>query len=309
MTIELSALRSGVQRPSRRRCLQALGQGVGAVLGAVVGRVVGPVGALTLGSAPGWAGAAPSDSVMFDELTSFELRERLALGSTTALVPIGGTEQNGPHLVLGKHNVRVRVLATRIALRLGRTLVLPVVSQVPEGTIDPPTQHMRYAGTLSIPDAAFEAVLEGLARSLRQHGFRDVVLLGDHGGYQKSLQRVADRLNPLFAKPLAAGLPVCRVHALNEYYQITQTAYVEALKARGHTDEEIGRHAGLADTSLALAVDTALVRMDIAAARPRGAADGVSGDPRRASAELGRLGTDKIVEVSVAAISARLARR
>ena len=297
MTIELSALRSGVQRPSRRRCLQALGEGVGAV------------GALALGSAPGWAVAAPSTSVMLDELTSFELRERLAAGSSTALVPIGGTEQNGPHMVLGKHNVRVRILAARIAERLGHALVLPVLSQVPEGNIDPPTQHMRYAGTLSIPEAAFEAVLEGLARSLRQHGFRDVVFLGDHGGYQKSLQRVADRLNPVFAKAAMGGSAVCRVHALNEYYQVTQTAYVEALKARGHSGEEIGLHAGLADTALALAVDPALVRMDIAAARPRGAADGVSGDPRRASAELGRLGTDKIVEATVAAISARLARR
>ncbi len=54
---------------------------------------------------------------------------------------------------------------------------------------------MRYSGTVSVPTAAFEAVLEGAARSFRQHGFRHVVLLGDHGGYQASLQRVADKLN------------------------------------------------------------------------------------------------------------------
>ena len=73
--------------------------------------------------------------------------------------------------------------------------------------------------------------------------------------------------------------------------------------------DEIGRHAGLADTSLMLAIDPAMVRMDIAAARAKGANDGVAGDPRRASAELGRLGTDRIVEVSVAAIGAHLRQR
>ena len=129
-------------------------------------------------------------------------------GATTVLVPIGGTEQNGAHLVLGKHNVRVRVLAARIAEQLGDTLVAPVVAYVPEGDIDPPTQHMRHAGTLSVPTAAFESVLEGAARSLRHHGFRHVVLLGDHGGYQASLARVAGKLNRAWggaARPDRAG--------------------------------------------------------------------------------------------------------
>ena len=253
------------------------------------------------------AQAAPG-SVMLEELTATELRERIATGATTVLVPIGGTEQNGPHMVLGKHNVRVRVLAGRIAERLGRTVVAPVVAYVPEGAIDPPTQHMRWTGTISIPEGAFEGLLEGAARSLRQHGFRDIFFLSDHGGTLKNAERVAARLEREFAAaPGARG--VTRVYSLAEYYRTTQTDYVAALKAHGHGNEEIGQHAGLADTALALAVDPALVRRDAAAARVPGAADGVSGDPRRASAELGRLGSERIVEVSAAAVEARLRGR
>jgi creatinine amidohydrolase len=246
------------------------------------------------------ATAAPAAAtVWLDELTSTELRERIASGAvTTALVPVGGTEQNGPHLVLGKHNRRVAVLAERIAQRVGRTVVAPVLAYVPEGAIAPPTQHMRWSGTISVPVAAFEGVLEGAARSLCQHGLQDVFFVGDHGGYQASLERVAAR-----SSRESAGRR-CRVHALAEYYRVTQTDYVQALKARGHDAAAIGSHAGLADTALALAVDPALVRADVAAKRAPATADGVSGDPRAASAELGRLGSERIVEASAAAIRA-----
>ncbi|MBX3605055.1 MAG: creatininase family protein [Piscinibacter sp.] len=248
---------------------------------------------LPLASAAAPAGPTASP-VELEQLTWTELRDRVAGGATTALVPIGGTEQNGPHMVLGKHNVRVRVLAGRIAQQLGDALVAPVLAYVPEGRIDPPVAHMRWPGTISIPEAAFEALLDGTARSLCRHGFRDVVLLPDHGGYLKSLERVA-------ARP---GRPAgCRVHALTDYYRVTQEVYVDALKARGYTADEIGSHAGLADTALALAVDPSLVRGD-RLGQPAGRSDGVVGDPRRASVELGRIGADQVVARSVAAIRA-----
>ena len=66
----------------------------------------------------------------------------------------------------------------------------------PKGAIEPPAGHMRFPGTISVPDAAFEATLEYAARSFRRHGFRDIVLIGDHGGYQKSLERVAAAAEP-----------------------------------------------------------------------------------------------------------------
>lgn len=252
------------------------------------------VATLIAGVATAAATRALAASVWLDELTSVELRELIAHGTTTVLLPIGGTEQNGAHLSLGKHNVRVRVLAARIAEQLGGAVVAPVVAYVPEGNIDPPTQHMRFAGTLSVPTAAFEAVLEGAARSFRKHGFRHVVLLGDHGGYQSSLQRIADKLNRQWGSPTS-------VIALHEYYAAAQ-AFDAVLAARGYTQQEIGRHAGLSDTALAWAVDASLVRPQ--ALQP---IDGVSGDPRRASADLGREGIEHIVAASVAAIRARTA--
>jgi creatinine amidohydrolase len=254
--------------------------------------------------------AAPAATTPYiDELTWTELRDRIAAGATTVLVPIGGTEQSGPHMVLGKHNVRAHVLAGRIAQKLGNALVAPVVAYVPEGAIDPPTAHMRFPGTISISEGTFEAVLESTAKSFRQHGFRDVVFLGDHGGYQTSLQRVASKLEREWRTGRnGAATPGCRVHALLDYYRVTQGAYVDALKARGLTADEIGTHAGLADTALSLAVDPALVRSGALGREPK-ARDGVYGDPRKASAELGQLGVDQIVAASVTAIRAMTGAR
>lgn len=236
---------------------------------------------------------AVAAGVHLEELTTVELRERIAAGATTVLVPIGGTEQNGPHLVLGKHNVRVRWLAALIARQLGQSVVAPVVAYVPEGAIEPPAAHMRWAGTISVPVPAFEAVLEATARSLCRHGLRDVVFLGDHGSYRASLQRVAARLDR----------PDCRAHALPEYYHASSEGFRQLLAARGFTAAEIGSHAGLADTALALAADPGLVRGELQA---KGPGEGVSGDPRRATAELGRAGAELIVAQSVAALRQRL---
>ncbi len=245
--------------------------------------------------------AAPA-TIELDALTSPELRERIAGGDTTVLVPIGGTEQSGAHLALGKHNARAGALAQRIAQRLGHALVAPVMAYVPEGGIEPPQAHMRYAGTISVPEAAFEAVLEATAKSLCHHGFRDVVLLGDHGGYQRSLERVAAKLER--ERPRSAR-PACRTHALTEYYRATQT-YADALRARGFTADEIGTHAGLADTALTLATEPAMVRSELLARAPKpGERDGVQGDPRRATADLGQVGVELIVDTSVAEIRRR----
>lgn len=247
------------------------------------------------------AAAAPAahPSVYLEELTWIELRDRVQAGTTTVLVPIGGTEQSGPQMALGKHNVRARLLAGQIAERLGNALVAPTLAYVPEGAIDPPTAHMRFPGTISIPDASFESLLESTARSFCQHGLHEVVLLGDHGGYQKNLERVAARF-----EHAAANRPACHVHALTAYYRVTQTAFIEALKARGFKDDEIGTHAGLADTALSLALDPALVRQDVLPRTAPNAKDGIYGDPRRATAELGQIGVALIVDTSVKAIRA-----
>jgi creatinine amidohydrolase len=249
--------------------------------------------------------AAVSTSVELDDLTWTELRDRVQAGTTTVLVPIGGTEQSGPHMALGKHNRRAHAIAGRIATRLGNAVVAPTLAYVPEGSISPPAAHMRFTGTISIPEAAFEAVLESTARSFRQHGFRTVVFLGDHGGYQQSLARVAAKLEREWA-----AKPGCKVVALLDYYRVTQADYVEALKARGFGIDEIGIHAGLADTSLMLAIDPAMVRSEaLALAAKAGAKEGVHGDPRRATAELGQIGIERVVERSVQLIREAAALR
>lgn len=249
------------------------------------------------------ASHAQPPSVYLEDLTSPELRERIAAGATTILIPIGGTEQSGPNIALGKHNARARILAGRIAQALGHAIVAPTIAYVPEGSITPPAAHMRFAGTISVPEPVFEAVLESAARSFKQHGFRDVFFLGDHGGYQHSLEAAAAQLNHEWAKS-----PCCRAHALLDYYRVTQTAYVDALKKRGYSAAEIGTHAGLADTSLSLALDPAQVRTGLLSQgsqwTPR---DGVHGDPTRANAELGQIGVRLIVDTSVAAIRQQLA--
>ena len=254
---------------------------------------------------PTAASAAPAAGHVFlEEMTSPEVQDALGRGLTTSIVPVGGTEQNGPHMALGKHNVRVKVLAGRIATTLGNAIVAPVLPYVPEGSINPPRAHMRWAGTISISDDAFKAVLDGAARSFRQHGFTDIVLIGDHGGYQPQLAAVAARLNRDWA-----GTPA-RAHFIAAYYLATQSAFIQALRAAGVGQAQIGTHAATADTSLMLATDPSLVNTDELADAAKGApANGVTGDPRAASAALGRLGTDAIVNATVAAIRAEVGSR
>jgi len=170
-----------------------------------------------------------------------------------------------------------------------------VLAYVPEGNISPPTEHMRFPGTISIPESTFKSTLVAAARSLRQAGFTHIVLLGDHGGYQHLLKEVAAELNRDWA-----GTPA-RAHFVDDYYRATQTAFVQALRAKGLSAGQIGEHAGAADTSLQMAVDPATVRAD----RLEGAqspATGTSGDPRPSTAALGQLGVELIVTQTVAAI-------
>ena len=253
--------------------------------------------ALTICGAPARAAASVS-SVFLEDFTWTELRDAVSQGMTTAIVPVGGTEQSGPALTLGKHNVRVRLLSERIARELGNAVVAPVLAYVPEGSITPPSSHMRFAGTLSIPTSVFDATLEAIAGSLRAHGLRNIVLLGDHGGYQRELGKVAERLNRQWA-----GGPA-RVFAPPEYFQASTEGFAALLRERGFRDDEIGTHAALADTSLQLALAPATVRKDVLQSSTRlDQSVGIYGGfPQHASAELGQLGVDEIVRRTVAAI-------
>src|SRR5271156_5050527 len=67
------------------------------------------------------------DTLFLEELTWIEIRDQIAGGKIVAIVPTGGTEQNGPHMALGKHNIIVRHNAAEIARRLGNALVAPIL--------------------------------------------------------------------------------------------------------------------------------------------------------------------------------------
>ena len=234
------------------------------------------------------------DSVFLEELTWTEVRDLVKGGKTTIIFPTGGTEQNGPHMVLGKHNFIVKHAAERIARTLGNALVAPVLAYVPEGSIEPPTGHMQYAGTISLPDEVFMKVTEYAARSFRAHGFKDIVLIGDSGPNQKGLEAVAALLNKEWAR---TGT---RVHFVGDYYR--EHGFRAWLQSQGEKPEDIGTHAGISDTSQLLALNPAWIRKEQLAPGADRKRTGVSGNPARASAAYGRRGLELRIEAAIAQI-------
>src|SRR5258708_33672712 len=114
------------------------------------------------------------DTIEIADMTWVEVRSAIARGYTTVIVPSGGIEQNGPHMILGKHDLIVRYAAGRIAAQLDKTLVTPVIPFVPEGDYDPPQGHLRFPGTIGVSEQAFAGVLDGIARSLKAGGFKNI---------------------------------------------------------------------------------------------------------------------------------------
>lgn len=251
--------------------------------------------ALLLAAGQGAAQAA-LPSVYLEDLTWPELQAAQRDGATTVIIPIGGTEQNGPHMALGKHNARVRVLAGRIASELGQTVVAPVLAYVPESR-----GHLKFPGTIDTPPEAFGALLAAAAKSLRRGGFTEIVLLGDSGDYQAQLQALAEQLSREWKRK--GELPFARVHYVGVYYREALAAFRQRLRELGHSESEIGVHAGLLDTALLMATVPGMVRGErLAEAALHSPANGVTGDPRAATAALGREGADLIVRESVQAL-------
>ena len=152
-----------------------------------------------------------ASTVWLEEMTWMDVRDAIAAGKTTVIVPTGGIEPNGPWLVLGKHNYVLKTNCDVIARKLGNALCAPIIALVPEGRIDPPSGHMRSPGTLSLREETYQAMLEDVARSLRAHGFQSVIFIGDSGGNQNGQKAVAEKLNTEWT-----GSPV--VAHIGEYY-------------------------------------------------------------------------------------------
>jgi creatinine amidohydrolase/Fe(II)-dependent formamide hydrolase-like protein len=232
------------------------------------------------------------------DMTWVEVRDAIARGHDTALVPSGGIEANGPHMVIGKHQHIVAATARMIAEGHGRMLVAPVIAHVPEGEFEPPAGNMALPGTIGVTEATFEGILEGTARSLKAAGFRRIAFIADHGQSQAPQARVATRLDAEWGK---AGV---RVIALDAYYTQGDRAQQALLKARGETPATIGDHAGLQDTAELLATHPAGVRLErLSRLLPAMERDGSSGAPQRATPELGR----ELLRLKVEAALAQLA--
>lgn len=238
-------------------------------------------------------------SVWLEELTWMEVRDALAAGTTTAIVSTGGIEQNGPYLVTGKHNVVLRGACEGIARALGNALCAPVIKLVPEGGIVEPSGHMLYPGTLSLREETFEAVLDDVASSLAAHGFTDIVFIGDSGGNQRGMKRVAEVLNERWTE--------ARAHYIAEFYTYADVLeYMEKDLGVAQTEND-GLHDDFAITSMMMAVDPETVRYDQRVEAGRTTINGVSITPKERAVDVGRKLFAFRVDRTVAAIRAAVA--
>jgi creatinine amidohydrolase/Fe(II)-dependent formamide hydrolase-like protein len=236
----------------------------------------------------------PLPSVHLEELTWTEVRDALAAGSTTALIYAGSTEQNGPHLVLGKHNFIAHHVAGRIAAHLGNAIAYPVLPYAPTGDSAARSGHMRFPGSITLTQDTFARVVREVAVSALASGFRHVVLMGDHGDGQRELGQVADELDAVWRLRGARVFHVPEVYAL-------QGAQVQAHLARLGIAHD--GHGAVADTAELMAIDAQgrWVRTGAWArtADRSEAATGVSGDPSPADVALGRIFIDLKVDNGV----------
>ena len=240
------------------------------------------------------------NSVWIEELTWMEVRDAIAAGKTTAIISTGGIEQNGPYVATGKHNYILQSACEWIARDLGDALCAPILKLVPEGNIEEPSSHMRYPGTISLREETFQAVLDDIASSLKAHGFKHIIFIGDSGGNQRGMRAVAERLNERWTDAHA--------HYIPEYYDnngVVAFMENELGIAEGESD---GFHDFYWITALQMVTDPATVRYDQRVAKGLASINGVSIMPKEKTIDVGRRlmrwRTDQTVKAIKAAISA-----
>jgi creatinine amidohydrolase len=255
------------------------------------------------------AGSPAKDPLVeFELMTWPEVRDALAAGKTTALIYTGGTEQRGPQNANGGHNLMARATVKAIALKLGNAIAMPVLPYTPNNA------SAQLPGTIGLTPELLAAVLERITEQTIVTGFRNVILMGDHGGGQPDVYRdVATRLD---AKYAPQGI---HVYYCDEVYAKAQGDFETWLEAQGYPRSS---HAGIPDTSemLYLGGDT-WVRKDLIrtavgdpALEPGQRRDpdaprvnnGITGDARRSSAELGKKAYEMKVDYAVRQIRAFL---
>ena len=226
---------------------------------------------------------AAGASLWLEELTWLEIRDLIAGGTSTVIIPTGGIEENGPFLSVGKHNLILEATCPQIARRLGNALCAPVVKFVPEGNIDPPSGAMRFPGSISVNADTYEALLDDIASSLKQAGFTDIVMIGDSGGNQTGMRNTALRLNGRWS---GSGV---RVHFVREFYDPGWEAterYTEEELGVAETSND-GHHDDIWVTAMMMVTDPHQVRFEQRVDAGLASINGVSITPMEKTVELG----------------------
>lgn len=177
------------------------------------------------------------DIVEIEMLTTSELAEKIKGGMTSVLVAVGGTEIRGPHAVLAGHTILARARAVGAAKRLGNALVAPVLPIAVAATggvpANPQTPVATAPGAVQMPADTFKAVMVGQVESMAWSGFKDIFLMGDHGGGQPQMREVAEEMDKKLSEK---GV---RVYYIADFYQKTHDdidmyMYTHKLPIGGH---------------------------------------------------------------------------
>lgn len=180
------------------------------------------------------------DSILLENLTSNEVADFLADGYTQIIVPTAGLEQNGPFIPLNKHKIIATAFSERIARKLGKTLVAPAIDFVPEGPRSPAAGHMRFAGTISVDEEVFVALVKQVVESLAAHGFRSILLVADSAGNLAGLEQVTKSLRGRFGKDV-------HVRFIQNFY--SYPALRKSIRDWGYEKEQNPYHEELAFTA------------------------------------------------------------
>ena len=135
------------------------------------------------------------DTVWLEEMTWMDVRDAMKAGKTTVIIATGGIEPNGPWIKLGKHNWILTKNCEALARKLGNALCAPVVKFSREMQIEPRVGHMLSAGTISLEESTYEALMTDIVRSYKANGFKQIFLISDSGGNEKGMTAAATKTN------------------------------------------------------------------------------------------------------------------
>jgi creatinine amidohydrolase len=127
--------------------------------------------------------------VKIELLTHSEVAEKQRAGMTSVLIVNGGTEERGPQDVLGGHTIMARYKGEQIARKLGNTLLAPVLPVTPNATNL--KENTNTPGGVQVPTDVFKAIEVAYIESMVMNGFKDIYLMGDHGGGQQQMKEAA----------------------------------------------------------------------------------------------------------------------